>query len=226
MCAHARETLTRAGLAGAQEVALTALHDHYDLEAAAEARVRDFAGDRESPLRIGEPTRRELVALHRLYGERIVEARTIAGMRACDIASHLGLTAAGVGYLERGEIDAVPAWMLARVATVTGCRLDFLAGLVEESEHGESVDLREIVMPALLHADTERAMHALELARQRALLNSFLDAAGKAQEALRRVAELNPEAWQELRGGGSLVAAVDACMATARRAIPRPEAVT
>lgn len=197
----------------------------HTLEAAAEARVRDFAGDRDAPLRIGEPTRRELVALHRLYGERIVEARTIAGLRAGSLAAKLGLTATRMGHLERGEIDNVPTWMLARVATVTGCRLDFLAGLVEESEHGEPVDLREVIMPALLHADTERAMHALELARQRALLSSFLDAAGKAQEALRRVVELNPEAWQELRGGGSLVAAVDGCMATARRAIPRHEDV-
>jgi len=199
-------------------------HYIHTLEDAAEARVRDFAGDRDAPLRIGQPTPRELAALQRVYGERIAEARTIAGMLTCELASHLGIGHARMLDIERGGAGDVPAWLLMRVSIITGCRMEFLAGLSGESEHGEAADLREIIMPILLHADTERAMHALEMTRQRALVGSLLDAASTAREALGRVVELNPEAWQGMRGGSSLAAAVDACLTTARRAIPCQEA--
>lgn len=198
------------------------MHDYaHTLEDAAEARVRDFAGDRNTPLSAGQPTPREMVALHRVYGERVAEARKLAGLNAADLARRLGITLGRVAAIEAGRAGELPAWLLARVAAITGCRMDYLAGLTEESEPGEPDDLCELVMNLMLDSDTERAMQLLELVRQRDHLNSmasaFMDAANKAQAALLRVEELNPETWQDMRGGGALTSAVGSCLAAGRR---------
>lgn len=201
-------------------------HEHA-LEDAAEARVRDFAGDRNAPLSAGQPTPRELVALNRVYGERVKEARKLAGLNMADLSRRLGISIGRVAAIEAGRAGELPAWLLARVATITGCRMDYLAGLTEESELGEPDDFCELVMRMMLEADTERAMQLLELVRQRDHLNSmasdFMDAASKAQAALLRIEELNPEVWQDMRGGGALTSAVGSCLAAGRRAADHRE---
>lgn len=203
-------------------------HEH-TLESAAEARVRDFAGDRNAPLSAGQPTSRELAVLGKLYGERIKEARKLAGLGQVEFAHRLGISPGRVTRIECGRAGELPAWLLARVATITGCRMDYLAGLTEESEIGEPDDLCELVMQMMLDANAERAMQLLELARQRDHLNhmasAFMDAASKAQAALLRIEELNPEVWQDMRGGGALTSAVGSCLAAGRRAADHLETV-
>lgn len=139
----------------------------HPLEAAAEARVRDFCADLDASLNPGTPTTRELTALNKLYGERITEARSLAGMPRYVLAQRLGLSLAQVAQIENGRAGELPAWLLARVATITCCRLDFLAGLSEESECDESSTLYEIIAAQMLHADTECALRTLAEVGQR-----------------------------------------------------------
>lgn len=196
------------------------MHDHYehDLEAAAEACVRDTCAGLDRPQDTGQPTRGELAALRLLYGERIAEARKLADVTVTAMAERIGLDRHQVTLLEQGRMGDPPAWLLARVATATGVRLDFLAGLSDESEQGEDSELYEIVMAQMLRADTQRAVHAVEDAQQKWMIadlerqgSRYRIAAAELVEAFLRFIDVNNEQWQDMPGGARLIAAIAAC---------------
>lgn len=195
------------------------MRDHYEhtIEDAAEGRVRDFCAGLDAEQSTGQPTRSELLALRLLYGERIREARNLAGMTSSSLAEYLGLELWQVIRLESGRHEDVPAWLLARVATVTGVRLDFLAGLTEETECGEDGELHEIVMAQMLRADTDNAVRALGDAEQQRTIarlerraDRFRLAVVEVVEAFQQFKELNGEQWQDMPGGARLSATVAA----------------
>ena len=187
------------------------MHEAPSSADAAEARVRDFAGDRNSLLIPCPPTPREQAAMDRLIGARVAEARELAGISVESTASLVGIQRQELIRVEGGEVTA-PLWMLARVATLTATSLDFLAGLTDESEVGEAPTFRALLLPHLLRADEQRAIQRLELQRQRRRIDTVSESVNSAWQTLQRTIELNPETWADMRGGARLADALATCV--------------
>lgn len=170
-----------------------------------------------------KPGLREEAALNRLIGSRISEARSLAGYGSGELAKLLGLATADMTDIEAGRAGA-PVWLLRRIADRCVTTVDFLIGDTEESERGEiTPTLRDILIRQQHHNDRLRMQEVLEqdslrvrLGVLEGLAGHFQDAAQDVEQALNRVAELNPE-WQDMRGGSKLQDGVARCTVVAGR---------
>lgn len=141
-------------------------------------------------------------------------------MNQADLCRAVGVGRDVMNRLESGtdlEGGAAP-WLLHRIAVACGVKADFLLGLTEESEPDEpGPTWREIAHISNGNAARERERHTADLVVRDAHLAEFyemaaevLDSAEGAQAAMRRVVELNPSCWENIRGGVRLSTAIDA----------------
>lgn len=149
-------------------------------------------------------------------GARLRRVREVLGIDQDDAAKALGyFNSAHLSLFEYGKKN-IPVHVLVNAATVYGVSTDYLLGLSPDLERGadgagRAAVLRDAV--TLLERNARQlATRLLTEVRTRyaaqPLLTDLTQRASQVQAALARVRELNPEAFDELRGGAPLVKAV------------------
>jgi len=159
------------------------------------------------------PTRLEVAEYNRAVGTRIREARQLAGFSQAGLSEAIAIDSNLMPKLESGvdlEDGAAP-WVLNRIATTCGVKVDFLLGLTEESEPDEpGPTWRELAYVCNASAARGRERHVHDLAVRDALIIQFREMSAEimpsveaVQRALERVIELNPS-WDDMRAGSRL----------------------
>ena len=177
----------------------------------------------------GTPNRQEQQELARAVGERLREAREMVGMSQLNAARQIGYAnSTKLSKIESGRHSSqIPIWMLKRAAQIYDVSLDYLLGIsaTMEQEDCRHAALREMMFH--MREDWER-IRQRDVLVQAGMLNRIKHVESgitlikqeseDAVAALYRVAELNPDTWQDLRGGARLVSAVERTAAAARTA--------
>ena len=169
-----------------------------------------------SPIGSAAPCIRHLAQVNRLVGERVREARGLAGIPRDELADKIGITAGHLATLENGQ-DSLQAWQIRRVATVCKVTTDFLLGHSEESELGERSDTaRELLIQMGIASEAVRAKDVVEniriqyaLSAAKSLSDMQISVIQELEEAMQRVIALDPLGWAKTRGGLRLVNAIE-----------------
>lgn len=169
-----------------------------------------------SPIGSATPCIRHLAQVNRLVGERVIEARRLAGINQVALADKLGITSGHLTKLENGQ-DSLQAWQIRRVATACKVTTDFLLGHSEESELGERSDtVRELLIQMGIASEEVRAQDVVENIRIQYALNAAkslsdlqISVIQELEEAMQRVIALDPIGWAKTRGGLRLVNAIE-----------------
>ena len=169
-----------------------------------------------SPIGSAAPCIRHLAQVNRLVGERVIEARRLAGIPRDELAGKIGITAGHLATLENGQ-DSLKAWQIRRVATACKVTTDFLMGHSEESELGERSDtVRELLIQMGIASEEVRAQDVVENIRIQYALNAAkslsdlqISVIQELEEAMQRVIALDPIGWAKTRGGLRLVNAIE-----------------
>lgn len=177
-----------------------------------------------SPIGSATPCIRHLAQVNRLVGERVIEARRLAGINQVALAERMGITAGHLATLERGQ-GSLAAWQIRRIATICKVTTDFLLGHSEESELGEQSDVvRELLIQTADHLGEVRAKDVLESARIQYALSAVkslsdlqISVIQELEDAIQRVVALNPRDWGKIRGGLRLATAVEESAVKARQ---------
>lgn len=61
-----------------------------------------------------------------MIGDRVRRVRELAGVSARELSRLAGLTAPHVSLIESGERPNLESWVVANLATATGCTTDYL----------------------------------------------------------------------------------------------------
>lgn len=162
-------------------------------------------------------TKQEKAAVVRVIGTRMREARELCNMSLSEASKRLGY--ANPSKLSKVELasdtNSVPLWLVLTAARVYDVSLDYLCGMsgdwevtdraanereISEWLHDAMENMRrqEILVLKKLHDKLEFIGGAV---------SAMLGASSRADDALRRFAELNP-GFEDMRGGAALVAAV------------------
>lgn len=178
-----------------------------------------------TPSDVLSPTIADVVAYNRAVGARIREARQLAGLSQLDLCRAAGVGRDVLARVESGtDVDGGAApWLLQRIAVACGVKVDFLLGLTEESEPDEpGPTWKEMAWLSHQRACRERERHVEDLVVRDAHLAEFRELAADVdagidavQSALERVAELNPDEWEDLRAGARLVSTIDSLRSSA-----------
>ena len=177
-----------------------------------------------SPIGSAVPCIRQLAQVNRLVGERVREARRLAGLSQVAMAERLGFTAGDLAALEKGQ-GSFDSWHLRRIATACKVTTDFLLGHSEESEVGELCDVvRELLIQTADHLGEVRAKDVLESVRIQYALSAVkslsdlqISVIQELEDAIQRVVALNPRDWGKIRGGLRLATAVEENAVKARQ---------
>ena len=183
-----------------------------------------------SPIGLAAPCIRHLAQVNRLVGERVIEARRLAGIKQVALADKLGITSGHLTKLENGQ-DSLKAWQIRRIATICKVTTDFLLGHSEESELGERSDtVRELLIQMGIASEEVRAKDVVEniriqyaLASIKALFDQHASVVQELEDAMERVEAANE--WANMRGGLRLASAVEECCLKARQIIHRLKGV-
>lgn len=177
----------------------------------------------------GIPNRQEQAELARHVGAKLKEAREMVGLSQLNAAKQIGYSnSTKLSKIETGRHSSqVPMWVLKRAAQVYDVSLDYLLGITESMEQEDSrhAALREMMVH--MRQDWER-MRSRDVLVQSNMLDRIksiekgvlhIDTEAAAAElAMVRLIELNPQAWDELRGGCKALATVQTTAAAARNA--------
>lgn len=177
-----------------------------------------------SPIGSAVPCIRHLAQVNRLVGDRVREARRLAGINQVALAERIGITAGHLAKLEAGQ-DSLKAWQIRRVATACKVTTDFLLGHSEESELGEQSDtVRELLIQMGIASEEVRAKDVVEniriqyaLASVKALSGQYASVVQELEDAMERVEAANPKKWADICGGLRLASAVEECGLKARQ---------
>lgn len=169
-----------------------------------------------SPIGSAAPCIRHLAQVNRLVGERVREARGLAGIPRDELADKIGITAGHLATLENGQ-DSLQAWQIRRVATACKVTTDFLMGHSEESELGEQSDtVRELLIQMGIDSEEARAKDVVENIRIQYAVNAAkslsdlqISVIQELEEAMQRVIALDPLGWAKTRGGLRLENAIE-----------------
>lgn len=177
----------------------------------------------------GVPNRQEQSMLARNVGARLKEAREMVGLSQLNAAKHIGYgNSTKLSKIETGKHSSqIPIWVLKRAAQVYDVSLDYLLGVTEtmEREDVRHTALREMMVH--MRQDWERMrsrdvlVQANMLERLKGIEQStaLIDCeAEKAEQAMLRLVELNPELWEDLKGGHKALNSIQMTAAAARTA--------
>lgn len=156
--------------------------------------------------------------LQRLIGERMRAARLLNGLDGKVLADIVGhKNGAQVSLWESGD-RMPPAMMLMLIAATCKVPLDYLLGLSDEPERNVSAAARTQIA-RLVQAKVEAAVSAVVDTVYTEMTNGLpvrdgwqrtLSAILGVLSALTRAIEIDPEGFEDLRGGTRLVAAASA----------------
>lgn len=177
----------------------------------------------------GIPNRQEQAELARAVGLRLKEAREMVGLSQLNAAKQLGYSnSTKLSKIESGKHSSqIPIWVLKRAAEIYDVSLDYLMGITEtmEQEDSRHTALREMMVHMRERWERIRERDVLVqvgmLNRIKHVENSILmieQEAEDAANALARVAELNPDDWQDMKGGARLASAIERTAAASRTA--------
>jgi transcriptional regulator with XRE-family HTH domain len=154
-----------------------------------------------------------------LMRERMVSARVMNGLTAVEAAQRLGYkNSTQLSQIESGERKVPDDWkFLLNMSKAYSVSVDYLMGISPHPERdpvaAESFAMFrgfEQLVQSQVTAMTEAFVrYGSERAVARVDLQAVTVAAEAVNDALGRVQELNPAAWEELRAGTKLTAAVE-----------------
>lgn len=155
------------------------------------------------------PTRTEQIALARLIGERMREARMMACMGQVEAARRLGYAnSSKLSKIEGGKSSEVPTWVIKRAGWLYDVSIDYLMGnsATMERDDVDHAALREMHAFLMAASERHRAQDVANLQRLHAriieiesLLQPLAAEIMGADEERQRVETQEP--WQEVRGG-------------------------
>jgi len=171
--------------------------------------------------------RQEQAAAVKIIGARMRQARELCNLSQNAAARRLGYSNSSKLSKVEGATDtnSVPLWLILRAAKVYEVSIDFLFGASDDWETGARMT-QEREVSAWLHDTWEKArqrdMETLKRLhdRMQTLAETVADMVALADDAglaLTRFAELNP-AFEEMRAGSRLVAAVERASNAAKSA--------
>jgi len=171
--------------------------------------------------------RQEQAAAVKTIGARMRAARELCNLSQNAAAKRLGYSNSSKLSKVEGATDtnSVPLWLILRAANVYEVSIDFLFGASDDWETGARMT-QEREVSAWLHDTWEKArqrdMEVLKRLhdRMQTLAQTVADMVVLAEDAglaLTRFAELNP-AFEEMRAGSRLVAAVERASNAAKSA--------
>jgi transcriptional regulator with XRE-family HTH domain len=145
------------------------------------------------------------------YGARLKLARETQGLTQIDAAHMLGYTqAVHLSNMENGN-RLPPLHVLIQCANLYGTTLDFLCGLSEEVDRDPAVAIQRMLTAStrssfdrLIAEVTARSVEVARKLLPSASAGERIAQAGlEAATALSRLEELNPKAWENLKGGSN-----------------------
>lgn len=173
------------------------------------------------------PTRADQVLLAQQIGERMLEAREMQGYSQIRAGQLFGYSnGSKLAKIEGGrESSQVPAWVLKRAGQVYDVSVDYLLGNTERMEVDEQRSQAARDMIILMRDQWEQQQW-----RDTLIIRSALDRVTAMEEdiqllssqlneavmALSRIEKLNPEHWDEIRGGSRLQSVMKRAAATVR----------
>ncbi len=176
----------------------------------------------------GVPSRPDQAALAKRVGERLCEARKMAGFNQLNAAKHLGYAnSSKLAKIEGGkDSNQIPIWVLKRAACLYDCSVDYLIGNTETMEVGDARRATMSEMMTHMREDWER-MRERDVITQQGMVERIVTVentvtlfeieAAEAEKALARLIEINPK-WSEIKGGSRVEDAVARTAAAARTA--------
>lgn len=185
--------------------------------------------------RVSIPDRAEQLMIAAAIGERLREARILAGYNQLTAAALLGYSnSSKLAKIEMGkESSQIQLWVIKRAAQLYDVSVDYLLGITDAPE-SESINHRVLgETMKRMGAHVEQQVHQDVLAQQALLEHlvaieaafTVIDAeAAEAQGAMERIATLNPQ-WGGIRGGARLMDAVGRIRSARSRlaAVLRPD---
>lgn len=177
----------------------------------------------------GVPSRQEQVLLAGQVGERLREAREMQGYSQLKAARLLGYAnSTKLAKIEGGrDSSQVPVWVIKRAGALYDVSVDYLLGNTESMEVDEHRchAARDTII--LMREEWERHrwrdMLATREVQERveaaeSIISLLTEQIEEAQGALRRVEELNPRRWDNVKGGARVQSAIARAAASARTA--------
>lgn len=161
----------------------------------------------------------DMVKLYRTFAERMYRARVeINGFSQQHAAKLLGYkNSSPLAKIEQG--GKYPLWLPAVAARIYRVSADYLMGLCdfEYEMNQRGSDWEQAIINAnkaniqILMAEHSKYLHKIAKTTQVTVcgLGDVLDRASDVKEMFDRVRELNPELWEEARGGSRLEGAVE-----------------
>ncbi len=177
-------------------------------------------------------TRQEQAAAVKTIGARMRAARELCNLSQSAAARRLGY--ANPSKLSKVELatdtNSVPLWLIVRAARVYEVSVDFLFGATDDWEVGARMTQEREVSAWMFDAFDKLRQRDMEtLKRLHDRVQTLTDAVATmlalsedASVALDRFAELNP-AFEEMRAGSRLVAAVERASDSAKAAKTKME---
>lgn len=168
------------------------------------------------------PKETERSGLAKSIGNRMREAREIAGMSQSEAARLLGYAnSSKLAKVEMGtDTNSVPLWLIKRASRLYEVSIDFLFGESDDWELSAQAcqerDVSKWVFDAWNQA-RERDMEILRRLNQRfdglsGAINKSVSASEDVRAAWDRIIALNPKFEDEVRGGGRLLSAIERLM--------------
>lgn len=168
-----------------------------------------------TPATSGARLRLRQLELVKTVGARLRASRELNNLSLSEAARRLGYSnPSKLSKVENAtDTNSVPLWLIRDAARLYDVSVDYLFGLAQDWETGvprgmtgwlmdewESQRRRDIAALASLAARVDACV---------TLIPALAADAVAVRVALDRIAELNPDAWPEIRGAGKLFTAID-----------------
>jgi len=171
----------------------------------------------------GSDYKAEQLALVRVIGARLEEARELCNLSQLVAAKRLGYSNSSKLSKVEGATDtnSVPLWLILRAARMYGVSIDFLFGVTDDWEAGAGLGEQAFLLEAWEQARRRDLAALLEVRRRvvevARLVPAIAQAAEQVIEALARFREINP-GFDEMRAGARLVAVAETLQQHSREA--------
>ncbi|OQK17249.1 hypothetical protein AU255_04985 [Methyloprofundus sedimenti] len=164
------------------------------------------------------PYNKAEIAMLTIVGSRLMEARKLCKLNRKQAADLLGVEEFYLGRLENGlDVDCVPLELIKRAAEVFDVSIDYLFGITDDWER-DPVVCYERVVGQWMYEEFKNQLLSQAVQQQKLLrkidsidylVKKSIISLENIFKSLDRFRELNPEFDTDMRGGASLVHAVE-----------------
>jgi transcriptional regulator with XRE-family HTH domain len=159
--------------------------------------------------------RSKQIQVVKIFGERVREARELCGFSQVKAAELLGYQNSSKLAKIEGATDtnSIPIWLIVRAAHIYDVSCDFLFGISDDWERDPVVSQQRQVgrwlfdhwEKAKLAEVNAIRMLSNKICTLEKMASKLLNRSQENLEMLRKVQELNPEVFDELKGGAKLL---------------------